>query len=202
MRGSELFSDREFYQVKENQIEALKRRAKDLSQDELVEAKRRILAAALVEEFELKVPTILEAEISAQDVEGEVRLSRQESYLRNLREGSALKATIAEILVPFEGDAKMFSITPSQYGFNRPFAEIRCGSLVFQYPMKGQTPQQTRAAFDADLANLKSYVGNLERDCMQFNGELVGIVETAITNRAALLESKDQFMGGLGFPRS
>lgn len=82
--------------------------------------------------------------------------------------------------LPFEGNAELFSVTPSRHGPLRPVGAVKSNYL--DIIVAGQTIEQCRAALPTEIQKIDQYLEAMKDDVNRFNIEIVQCVRRLLEN--------------------
>ena len=112
-----------------------------------------------------------------------------------------VQGTKFQIIVPFAGDKELFKARPNRYSHNVPYGDINSSELHFVYQIGlNAEKQEVLQAYEANLANIKSWLENLEGDISVFNNQLKNDVLSAVTARKAKLDDDSKAANSFGIP--
>jgi len=126
-----LFNKVDIFHVTEHQKHELKAKFEQLSQRDLEDD---TLAARLVEEFSINVPTLSEAEKYATTKEKQIDVSGDPTrFIRDRSRPFYKTGTEVTIHVPFQGDPGLFDVQPTSFNLNPPFGDVEDHELLLVY---------------------------------------------------------------------
>ncbi len=142
-------------------------------------------------------------------VEGEILTDRQDVELEPQRFGTLVRsmgripkrvATIVTFHVPFEGDPSLWNYRPTTFTTSPPVARIEDAELILEYEIAGRDPSEVRREFDRDLAEIKQWLGWIERDVSQSREVTRPKALERLENRRKRILDGESVLSGLGFP--
>jgi len=102
--------------------------------------------------------------------------------------------------VPFDGDASVLRLTPSQFSFSRPAAEATGRELRFELEWPNDRPLNIRAHIDTELRRIEEYLQWAGADCEQHSRGLAQYAETQIERRRAAIAASRAQLEHAGIP--
>jgi hypothetical protein len=159
------------------------------------------LAGYLAEKYKLDTPQLQESEITVDQKETQVDVSRDP--LRNIPDPSRpyyISGTLVTYYIPFTGDQELFRCRASSYSTNSPQGNVEDNQLVLIYEVIEHDSAAVRQQFDSELANLKRYLEWIEIDARNFNSTLREYANEQIEKRRDRLLKDQGLVAELGFP--
>lgn len=101
--------------------------------------------------------------------------------------------------VPFEGDAMLFRLRPSQFTFNPPRASLESGKLVLILLREDRDGEAIKGEVNRLLDNVRQYIGWQKSQIDAWNQSLPTLVKQLVTARRDKLVADKQLVTGLGF---
>ncbi len=201
MRDDHLFTNGDLHAVLENQKSQVKTKVQELNPDYLLNANEQDLAAAIVSEMMLEVPTIRENDIHiATHEETRVDVSRDPMRAGFGRGPLYVTGNKTVIAAPFDGDAEFFKIRPNTYNYNPPCARIVGQEIQLTYVKADQDAESLKREYQQDVNSIKEYLQWHRETVATHNTELPRLVQAAITNRKKTLVGNNQMVASLGLP--
>ena len=194
-----LFTERKIYDVSNNDINAIEARAKNLSRKDFENSTIEELTKTIKDEFELFVPELSKDEIyTKQPKDIKIRTNRRPVYGGGILN---IDGTEFVFVIPFKGDYYHFGITPSRFLSIFPYGNASSNKIEINYEVPNNSDSSgLRAQFDKNLSIIEQYLGFLDADFKQFNGQLGNSIKIFIERRKAKLDSDDNTASGFGFP--
>jgi hypothetical protein len=159
------------------------------------------LCDSLAEEFQINVPVLLEDNITVEQEDTKIDVSRdQNRYISDRSRPFYISGTRITYFCPFEGDASLFRNRPSTFDFSPPRGTISGQDLILSYQTADHDAERVKAQFDYDLAHIRQYLGWQAQQVASYNASVHETVRTTIIGRREkLLRDRDMVMS-LGFP--
>ena len=158
-----------------------------LSPEDILEIPEEELITRLLGEHSLQTPVIQERA---------ARIEQTETGYRT-RTGQHESGTRVVISIPFEGDAKLFSYTPTSYTLNHPHAQLIRGHLVLEYDGTDLNADTIKASFQSTIVEMKQWLGRVDKDVESHNKSLPPAIKQAIATRRQKLEADKALREGL-----
>lgn len=117
-RPNLLFNKIDWFSVRENQRQQMAEEIARYDGNKLLNTSVEDLSKYFDEKYRIEVPTLREEEITADQREAQIDVSRA--------------GTLVEITVPFDGEAEVFNIQPSTYTMSPPIADVSGDNLIIQ----------------------------------------------------------------------
>lgn len=197
-----MFAQGDLHAVLEHQKAQVKEAVQKLQPDYLLNVNEQELAASLVSEMELIVPTLREEEIHiASHEETDVDVSHDPMRFGYGRGPFYIKGNKTVIAVPFDGDAGFFKIQPSTYNMNPPRGQIVGQEIHLTYVKSDQDAQALKTQYERDVNNIKQYLQwHREGVSSNYTAQLPTLVKSAIETRKKTLVGNSQMIASLGLP--
>lgn len=196
-----LFSKVDWFSVKQHQSNAMAEEIRGYDGNRLLNTPVDDLAKYFEQKYSFTVPTLRENEIVADQRETQIDVSHdQMRYIRDRSRPFHVAGTEVEVTIPFDGESKAFSIQPSTYSSCPPIGEVRGSNLVLTIRGIDLTAEAVRAQIDRTIAEIRTYLGNLQRNVAELNNGLLAAARTAIEHRRSKLLKDQSLVAGLGFP--
>ena len=152
-----LFNRYQIFGIIQGRTEAVKKKVQAIPANTLLNASEHDLVQALVEEFQLHVPTIKNDDIYiAHSGETEVDVSRD--FTRGYFGGSGAAYVTGNktvIAVPFEGDGEFFRVQPQTYTLSPPRGSIGSGEIPLTYVRADQNAEAIKQEYQRTVASIK-----------------------------------------------
>lgn len=185
-RPNLLFNKIDWFSVRKNQRQQMAEEIARYDGNKLLNTSVEDLSKYFDEKYRIEVPTLREEEITADQREAQIDVSRA--------------GTLVEITVPFDGEAEVFNIQPSTYTMSPPIADVSGDNLIIQISGTDLTSEQVRSQVDRTINEIKMYLENLRKDVKDLNDSLLATARETINRRRAKLLKDQSLVAGLGFP--
>jgi hypothetical protein len=200
-RPNLLFNKIDWFSVRENQRRQMAEEIARYDGNKLLNTSVEDLSKYFDEKYRIEVPMLREEEITADQREAQIDVSRDPMrFIRDRDRPFHVAGTLIEITVPFKGEAEVFNIQPSTFTASPPIADIIGDNLIIQISGTDLTSEQVRSRVDRTINEIKSYLESLRNDVKDLNDSLLATAKEAINQRRAKLLKDQSLVAGLGFP--
>jgi len=163
--------------------------------DDLLKVSEVDLKEYLYNQYALESPVIRESEIHQREPkDAEIRIPS--SY----RQTSSVQGTAITVVVPFDGDPRLFHYQPSRFTLNPPQGEVYPNEVVLTFAMHQPDKNRLRQEFQRTLNSIREYLQWVDADVKQYNKSLRTAVASAIVRRKAKLLADSELSQSLGIP--
>ena len=153
------------------------------------------------EENKVELIRILADAITVDQNEAKIDVSRDSSrHIFDRSQPFYLDGTRVTFFVPYEGEKDLFFCRPSTFNFNPPRATVTKTEAQFAYERLDHNAEAVKSEFGRDLANLREYLGWVERDVNQFNSQLMQKIRQRVEWRRQKILNDQGLVASLGFP--
>ena len=159
------------------------------------------LVQYFVSEYQIEAVNILDQQISVDQAEAKIDISRDQSRLIYDRsEPFYISGTRVTFFVPFEGDKNLIYCRASTFSYNPPRAFVSEKELQFVFDRLDHNAEGVKSAFDSELGNFKQHLEWANRDATQFNSQLPHKIRQKIEQRREKILGARGMVASLGFP--
>lgn len=195
-----LFSDRRLKDLLEECRVRLLESVDSINESRLINSKAEDEVESLLETH-LPIPLkLLEDEILTDRQDVELEFHRAGLNLRPMSPRPRRVGTIVTFHVPFEGDPSLWKHQPSSFTTNPPLAKIEDAELVLAYEVAGRDSSEVRKEFDKDLAEIRKWLGWIERDITQASEVVRAGAQSRFNDRRKRVLDSEAVLSRLGFP--
>lgn len=99
--------------------------------------------------------------------------------------------------IPFEGSEELFNVRPTSYTSLVPQGEIRGSKINIIYRVPQHAQDQIRAQSERDVANLQTWINNINSNVNNLNQQLRGVVAVQIQQRRAQVAQTKKLLDDL-----
>ncbi len=194
-------ADSDLGQVLRNQQAKMETLADSLPPERILGRSIDELQAELIAEFRVN-PLSLDWDAVTAD-QGEAPIDVSRDPLRAISDRSRpfhLTGTVVTYFVPFEGDTELFKCRPSTFTTVFPTGRVRNGHVELRYQAVNPTPESVKRELDAELAQLRQWVGFVNADVAAFNAELPAWTRAVLERRLAKVRADQDLVASLGVP--
>jgi hypothetical protein len=196
-----LFSSKNLGEVINHRRRGIIQEIAEMEPNRLLNTSVDDLAHYFEEKYQLVTPEIQEADITVNQKETQVDVSRDP--LRNIPDRSRsyyVSGTLITYYIPFTGELDLFSCRASSYSTNPPQGNVEDNHLLITYTVTEHDPSAVRGQFQSELANIKQYLQWIDVDARNFNSTLHEYAKGQIEKRREKLLKDQGLVAGLGFP--
>jgi len=167
----------------------------------LLQVSQNDLTEHFISKYFLDVPRLRREEAHVLDPQ-DTKIDVSHDRGRDFREPGPhyLQGTLFTLVVPFDGDADLFSLQPSTFSMSGIRGRVQNGALVFQHQRLDQDAAAVKGDFDARLGQVESHLGTQRRDVLEWNSKLAETVRTLIEARKKKILDSLNLTESLGFP--
>jgi hypothetical protein len=195
-----LFNDYHLDSVLEGQAKKIRELVSKIPAQHLIEADVEELIPALEKELRVEPIQFLEDDITVDQTETKVDVSRD--FMRAISDRSRpfyIDGLRVSYYVPFTGDPELFKCKPNSFTMNPLHARISGHELAFDYDRADRDVVATRPAFDRDFTNVRQWTGWVLEQVEAFNHGLSNKLRQELNSRQQNLKASQQKIGDLGF---
>jgi len=159
------------------------------------------LAEHFVSKYFLDVPRLRRDEAHVLDPE-DTKIDVSYDQTRYFREPGLhyLQGTAFTLIVPFNGDANLFSMQPSTYSISGIRGRVRHGALVFRHERLDDNAAAVKSDYDTRLAQVESHLETQRRDVQDWNSKLAETARSFIEARKTRILGALNLTESLGYP--
>lgn len=193
-RDEFLFQGSDLVAVFGAQHKALRKKIESFESDWLLNVDENALIESLVEEFRLDAPKL---NIAGRTIE-------QAEDVRRVRDdfGHAFDARINvyTVIIPFAGEAIIFSFSPSSIDLNPPRGAVGNGELTMTFEQRHPDSARLKAEIEDATQRIQRNLASCEEMINPFNEQLPRIAREAIHFRKQKLGKDINVLAELGIP--
>jgi hypothetical protein len=184
--------------------EKLKNEVENLQSDYVLKVSVSDLCQHFVDKYALEPPILqehymLDLENANIDIRGMHHRFVSSSY-----GPSHVKGTEITVVVPFEGDAKLFQFQPNPHHLgNAPSGTVFDNEIHITYESLGQNEddwERLRKDIEKNVEDIKWHVGNMKNNIEQFNKELEPWTKEYVSKRRERALNERKMVAHLGIP--
>lgn len=197
------FSEYNVFEFIENRKSLVSSQIRSLEQDYLLNVNEEELVAALVDQFRLDVPTIIDDAIHIAD-HSETQVDVSRDPYRGITDRSRpfyVSGTTLTIAIPFEGNPQLFRVRPNLYSNSYPGGTIVDNEIHFVYTTAGEDSTEIETNYKRTVAEIKQYLdilrGFIEN---QFNNQLQASIREQVSQRKKKIIAGSEMVASLGLP--
>ena len=148
----------------------------------------------LIENVQLKAP-ILKLDKAAQLPTQEIAITRDD-YGRQIQ----VPAMEVTIIVPYDGNRELFTLTPSTQSSVLPQGEVHEDGLYITLRFETTSEFDTKAAYEKEVKSINEWLSWVNGDIHNFKNTLPNRLLPLVAQRRTTLETSARSLGGLGLP--
>jgi hypothetical protein len=173
----------------------------ETDRDKVLNASLSDLVDHFVSKYFLDVPRLRRDEVhllDPQDVKIDVSYDRS----RYFREPGPhyVQGTLYTLVVPFDGDADLFSMQPSSYSISGIRGRVQNGTLVFRHQRLDNDRAAIKSDFDERISQVESHLETQRRDVQDWNSKLPDTARTLLEARKKKILDTLNLTESLGYP--
>lgn len=159
------------------------------------------LISYFVSEYQVEPINVLNEQISVDQAETKIDVSRDQSRLIYDRsQPFYLSGTRVTFFVPFKGDKNILFCRASTFSYNPPRALVSEAEIQFIFDRLDHNAEGVKSAFDSEFNNFKQHLEWANRDVQQFNSQIVQKIRVKIEERRQKILNDRGMVASLGFP--
>ncbi len=195
-----LFCEVSWHDVERHQMDQMRAFVVAMQGDALLNTSSEDLVLDLINRFEVVVPTLQVDEISVDQKEKQIDVSRDtRRMIFDRTKPFHITGTEVEVEVPFFGDKEVFKIQPTSYTLNPPRGEIKPNAIVLTIIGTDLQADAVRAEINRSVQEIEGNLATLRGNVSSLNTHLPEAARTAIAGRKSKLLADRNLVGGLGF---
>jgi hypothetical protein len=201
--GKGLFHGASILDVLPDQESQIKVKIQGLQPNYLLNASEEDLITSLVDEYTLDTPTLDEAGTHIDYGEHQVDVSRDPMrFISDPSKPFFVSGTRITFIVPFTGDANLFSVQPQSGMFSLvgSRAEIVDNEIHITFAGTNLNADGAKREFDNELRQIKHNLANLNASIDRHNVGLAQQIRMQIKQRKAKLLADANLAAAIGFP--
>lgn len=201
MRDDYLFNKYDLRGTLDNIEKRLYESIDALRPDQILNSSVEDLVTKYKSEYIVNLPQLLEEEISVDQNELMVDVSRDHNrYISNRSQPFLISGTKVTYYVPFKGDRMLFECQSSMLSMNPPRGSINDSELVLTYETTNHNVDAIKTEFNNTLSQIKSLLVGTGNDVGIFNDSLEQKVRSKINTRREKILKDQGLVSELGFP--
>lgn len=195
-----LFEKADWHSFVEGNRNGLSEEINKLDGNRLLNSSEEDLVKYFHNKYYFDVPVLTEDEISVDQSEVDVDVSRDPNRFFFDRSGPFyVKGTKITFYVPFTGEEIFFSIRPSRYYMQQFFGEIRNNCLIYSISNVEQNPERVKVEFENYLRQIKEYLLTQRQESSSYNNSLESTIRGMIGSRKQKLLKDKNVVSSLGY---
>ncbi|MCL5611863.1 MAG: hypothetical protein M1485_04820 [Chloroflexi bacterium] len=196
-----LFASYDLSAVLQNQEHKTIQAIESFDPNRLLNTSLEDLADYFDSEYRVELITLLSDQISVDQAEAKVDVSRDQSRIIYDRSGPFyLDGTRITFFVPYVGDKNLLYCRASTVNYNPPRAVVTKTEIQFFYDRLDHNAEAVKSSFDSDFYNLKQHLSWTEKDVNQFNEQLTQKIRQRLDSRRLKILNDQGLVASLGLP--
>lgn len=196
-----LFASYDLSAVLQNQEHKTIQAIESFDPNRLLNTSLEDLADYFDSEYRVELITLLSDQISVDQAEAKVDVSRDQSRIIYDRSGPFyLDGTRITFFVPYVGDKNLLYCRASTVNYNPPRAVVTKTEIQFFYDRLDHNAEAVKSSFDSDFYNLKQHLSWAEKDVNQFNEQLTQKIRQRLESRRLKILNDQGLVASLGLP--
>jgi hypothetical protein len=197
-----LFVKYDLLSVIERHRQGVQMEVAGIDPDSLLNVSVDDLVGSLHERFRIDTPILQESEITVDQQETQVDVSRDPTrFIPDPSRPFYIPGTELSYFVPFTGDADLFYCRASTFSYNPPRGKIASDqTLILSYTVTGHDGAGIKSQFDSDMTSVRKHLEWVRNDAEQFNASLPALARETVEVRRRKLLNDRGLVANLGFP--
>jgi len=196
-----LFFKADWFSVAENQKRLMGEEVRSFDGNRLLNTAPDDLARYLIEKYSVDVPVLDDENITADQREEQIDVSRDPSrFIRDPSRPFYIAGTAVEVTIPFTGDGGVFGIRPTSHTMNPPRGVVSGQNLVITIRGANLAAEQVRNQITEALNEIKASLSRLQSDAKVLADQLPQLAHSQIEDRRRKLLADRSLVASLGFP--
>lgn len=195
-----LFCSIDWHSVEERQRESLASEIRGYHPDKLLNTADDALIDYFVGKYRLEVPELQIGQITADQSEIEMDVSRDGNrWISDRSRPFYIKGTQIEVEIPFIGEGQFFKIQPTTFSMSPPRGEVKGQSLFLRIQGDNLDGTQVRQHLDKGIAEIQQNLDRQRGAAVAFNAGIAGYAEGLVADRKRKLLKDRDLVANIGF---
>jgi len=195
-----IFDKYDWHSFVEGNNKSLADEIKNIDGNRLLNTSEEDLVKYFQGKYYFDVPVIKEDEISVEQNEVDIDVSRDPN--RFFYDRSApfyIKGTRITFFIPFSGEEIFFSVKPSTFYLQSYYGDISNGYLLYSISNTDHNAEYIKSTFERYLKDIKEYLETQRRESLGYNNGLESSIRTQIHERKEKLLKDQNMVAMLGY---
>lgn len=196
-----LFLQNDWISIRDEQTQAMLKEIDAIESNRLLNTSVDDLCRYMEKKYTIDVPFLDKEKIVVDQYETKIDVSQDRNrWISDLNQPFYVNGTTIEVVIPFTGDAEMFSVRPSSFTTNSPRAQISNNNILKIF-IQGTdlTSDRVKSAISDTISSIEGYLRAQRNDVSPFNDQIVDVArEKIVSRRKRLLRDRD-LVSSLGF---
>ncbi|MDC7125384.1 MAG: hypothetical protein PQJ46_07445 [Spirochaetales bacterium] len=196
----ELFNRSDWHNFVQGNKKSLEEEIKKYNGNKLLNTSEDDLVKYFYDKYFFNVPEINESEISVEQNEIDIDVSRDP--MRSIWDRNQpfyIKGTKITFYIPFSGEDIFFSVQPSHYYMKRISGKILNGCIIHSISSPDLTTKKIQSNIEQYLREINEYINTQRKDSVPYNNALEGTIRRQLQNRKSKLLANQNLVSSLGF---
>lgn len=195
-----LFDKSDWHSFVEGNKKALTDEIKNIDGNRLLNTSEEDLVQFLREKYYFDVPVIKEDEISVEQNEVDIDVSRDPNrFFYDRYAPFYIKGTRITFSIPFSGEEIFFSVQPSSFYMQRYYGDISNRCLLYSISNTDHNAEYIKSTFERYLKEIKEYLETQRRESFGYNNSLESSIRSQIHERKEKLLKDKNMVAILGY---
>jgi hypothetical protein len=196
-----LFSSNDWFSLEQHLAAELRKEVATLDADRLLNTAPDAMCRYFEEKFTLDLPVIRTEDISFEQREANIDISRRHDYGFDGYGPCHVRGIEYEFHIPFSGDPNLLRTRPTSFTSVIPRAQIRERERVLVHYVRNVqlSNEQVEASVDGLVREINQYLGWLGASTTQWNNQLAGQVRSLVESRREKLIAERTSASNLKF---
>lgn len=195
-----LFDKLDWHSFVEGNRKSLSDEIGNIDGNRILNTSEEDLAKYFSEKYFFDVPIINEAEISVEQNEVDIDVSRDPNrFFFDRSSPFYVKGTMITFYIPFTGEALFFTVQPSSFYMQRYYGDIRNGCLVYSISNTDHNSEYVKNTFERYLREIKEYLETQRKESVSYNSSLGSIIRSQIQTRKEKILKDRNMVATLGY---
>lgn len=170
---NKLFAEVHLSDYIQSKNESLASAVKNLDSIRISNTAEDILIKEFIDAYTLMVPKLAEDQIRVDPREADITINQRDLIFNDDERSYTTKGLNITVEVPFVGNYELFRCRPSTFTLSgTPEASIQGNNIVLQYETIEKDSEKLKQLWLSDIAEIKQYLGWVEKDLMEYNSRL------------------------------
>ena len=195
-----LFGHTDWFSIRDRYKQAMLKEIDAVEGNRLLNTSVDDLCRYIEKKYTINVPSLNRDGIVVDQHEAKIDVSHDpRRFILDRRRPIYVDGTAIEVVVPFTGDAEMFSVQPSRFTSNPPRAQILNNNLKILIQGTDLTSDRVTSIISNTLSSIESYLDWQRNDVRSFNDQIFEMAKEKITRRRKKLLRDQDLVSSLGF---
>lgn len=196
-----LFCQHDLAEVMRDREEQMLHRIDTIEENRLLNTSVEDLCEYFEVKYRLEVPRLRENEITVDQCETQVDVSKDRSRaIFDRSKPFYVIGTEVRFFIPFDGDAELFKYRPHTFTLNPPRGTVSGNELILIYTRTDHDANALKSEFERDFDKIRQYLAWIDSTVSSFNASLRAKARQRIEARRDKLLRDQGLVASLGFP--